>query len=260
MSQYAGGRQGGGGGAAPASHPSGGGGASMPHPSGGGGGNIHIPSGGGSIGGTVSRPNKTEVLNHTQQAAIGGPGAPTPHAPSPGGPHPGMPGGGQGPQVHPGIGGEHQQGGHDQGMRPPSGRDERAHPDQFRNFDPRFDHDRDRLGNSYWRVAFSDYDRDRFLPLIGDDPWLNMIYGVNYYPEYLQYAIPYYPTSCGPFNEGIFVIGTDSRWWPIHRHQLNIIRRIDALRSVGAYEPVIVPNCGVGGGILQPAVSYPYLI
>lgn len=254
MSQYAG--RGGG------SAPSTGGGASI-HPSGGGGGGaIHIPSGGGAIGGTVSRPQKTEVLNHTQQAAIGGPGAPTPHGGSPGGPHPGMPGGGQGPQIHPGIGGEHQQGGHDQGMRPPSGRDERAHPDQFRNFDPRFDHDRDRLGNSYWRVAFSDYDRDRFLPLIGDDPWLYQIFGINYYPEIAAQGISYYPTTCGPWNEGAWLIGTDSRWYPVHRHQLSIARHIESLRGIGGYEPVIIPNCGIGGGISYPyaPVATPYLI
>lgn len=229
-----------------ASRPSsaGGGASASIHPSGGGSGPSTpriAPSG----GGVTSRPQKTEVLTHAQQSAIGGPGAPSPAPPSSASPHAGMPHAGLGPEIHPGIG-EHQQG-HDQGGRPPSARDERAHPDQFRDFDPRFDHDRDRLGNSYWRIAFSDYDRDRFLPIIGEDRLLYQIFGINYYPEFIsQYPVPYYPTGCGPWNEGIWVIGADSRWWPVHRHQLSIIRRIDGLRGIGSYEPVIVPNCGIG--------------
>ena len=236
---YAGGAPARGGGGAPApSRPS-----TPPAPSGGGGGGIsHIAGGGGP--GPAVRAQKTEVNSHAQQAAIGGPGAPNPQPRGGMQPHPGLPGG-MGPDHMPGIG-EHRGIDGREGNRAPSQRDERGHPDQFRNFDQRFDHDRDRLGNNYWRTAFSDYDLDRFRPYLAEDPYLYQIFGVNYYPEYVQMAVPWYPTTCGPFNEGIFVIGADSRWYPVHRHQMDIIDRVERVRGIRAYRPVIIPNCGVG--------------
>lgn len=209
---------------------------------------IRAPSGGGGGGGTritpsggapaVSRPQKTEVLNHAEQSRIGGPGAPSPPPAPVAPPHPGMPSGGLPPTVHPSIG-EHA-GEREGQFRPPSQRDERAHPDQFRDWDRRFDQDRDRLRNNYWRTGFTDYDRDRFIHLFRDDRLLYHIFGVTYYPEYITYAVPYYPVDCGTW-----VIGADGRWYRVSASQLSIISRIESLRGIGLYRPVVIP-CGWG--------------